>query len=359
MKFESILYSLLPLFFAGLSFLFAFTLIKFLKEKLAVLHLKCGKKLPGKFQSKLYLLGGAILCFSTLLTILILYFIGFIDIAKFVPFMVTVLSFLILGLTDDIYDLPPLFKLIVQVLIAVVYIYISGIGINNFYNFLGINELGTDLSFVITAFLIVLFVNMINMIDGIDGLCSSLCLLASLFFAYYAFLTNSDVIFFTNLILASSLIAFIYFNIFSPFTIYMGDNGAYILGFYMIVHCLWFINDNAIVNTPNFSPVLLLSLFSYPFLDLTRVVFIRLKLGLNPMKGDQNHLHHKLVGVGLSHGLSSLYIILVTFIIVVLNSQITQYDVNFQVFITLITGLFLFHLPLLFKKSNAKIKIFN
>ena len=115
---------------------------------------------------------------------------------------------------------------------------------------------------------------MINIIDGINGLSSSLCVLAALFFSYHAFLVGNDMVVFLNIVVMGSLIAFIYFNVFSDFTIYMGDHGAYILGFYLVIHCFWLLGDAETLMLRQFSPMMVFALFSYPFIYLLDYVFL-------------------------------------------------------------------------------------
>ena len=344
----------LPLFFSGISFLLTFGFINFLRDRNILLTLKYGKGGGSKLHSKIYLLGGTIVFMTTSITMIMLYLIGVISVLDFVPFLLAIAGFMLLGLVDDIYKLTHLTKSVVQIIIVSLYLLITNIDIPELYVFTGLDILYGGFSYFLTGFFILLFINMINIIDGINGLSSGLSVLAALFFSYHAFLVGNEMVVFVNIIVAGSLLAFIYFNVFTDFTIHMGDNGAYILGFYLVIHSFWLIGDPETLILKQCSPMMVFALFSYPFIDSVRVIFIRVYKGLNPTKGDKRHLHHSFLTQGFSHGQSSLYIVFSTLLIILFAMQLTHMELIYQVLYIVGLSLILFHFPLVFKGIKFK-----
>ena len=354
MEFNFFVYAALPLFFSGISFLLTFGLISYLRDRKITLTLKYGKGGGSKLQSKIYLFGVIIVFMTTSITIVMLYLVGVVNILNFIPFLSAIVGFMILGLVDDLYKLTHLTKSVLQIIIVSLYLFITHIEITELYVFSGLEILNGGLSYILTGFLILLYINMINIIDGINGLSSSLCVLAALFFSYHAFLVGNEMVVFLNIVVVGSLIAFIYFNVFSDFTIYMGDHGAYILGFYLVIHCFWLLGDPETLMLRQFSPIMVFALFSYPFIDLVRVIIIRVYNGLNPVKGDKRHLHYAFLTQGFSHGQCTFYIVFSTLLIILITRQLIHLELIYQVVSLLGLSLILFHMPLVFKGVKFK-----
>ena len=179
--------------------------------------------------------------------------------------------------------------------------------------------------------------NMLNLIDGIDGLASGLSMIAFTFFAYVTYNTGS----YFNLLLCvsciGSLLPFMYFNLFSDKKIFLGDNGSLILGFTLGFLTLELLSlDNSIsvfgVNTP----LMLMSLFSFPLVDTLRVFTIRILRNRSPFSPDKNHVHHHLLRLGLSHRHATLIILVYTVLITLLSFFLLEVNINIA-FVVLFT----------------------
>jgi len=66
-------------------------------------------------------------------------------------------------------------------------------------------------------------------------------------------------------------------------------------------------NNQTLKNTP----VLVLSILSFPYIDTLRVMFIRKKNKQKLFEPDKNHIHHKLINAGKSHISSTIIILMV------------------------------------------------
>ena len=220
-------------------------------------------------------------------------------------FLVCGLTLLFLaGIKDDLVGLRYRSKFVIQI-IAATMIPLSGLWINNLYGILGIHELTPWLGIPLTILLVVFICNAINLIDGIDGLasglsCVSLVILGSLYI-------HNKLWMYAMLAFASFgvLIPFFYYNVFGKVErckkIFMGDTGSltlgYILSFLIIRYSVYApdiiaYSDGAIVAA--FSTLII------PMLDVIRVMFIRWRNHKGLFIADKNHIHHKLLNMGLT-----------------------------------------------------------
>ena len=187
-------------------------------------------------------------------------------------------TLIVLGVKDDVSGVKPVTKLVFQLCIAVFVINNLQINIENMQGLLGIFELSKVSSIILSVFVYAIFMNMLNLIDGIDGLASGLSLIAFLFFSYIFYSTESSFNLLICLSCVGSILPFMYFNMFSDKKIFLGDNGSLTLGF-----MLGFISLE-LLSTENYgvssllglnTPLVLMSLFSFPLVDTLRVFTIR------------------------------------------------------------------------------------
>lgn len=203
----------------------------------------------------------------------------------------------ITGILDDIYDLPAIVKLCLQI-IAAICVVAFGVQIEIFTNFFGNNgyiNLGI-LGIPATIFWIVGITNTVNLIDGLDGLAAGTAVIASLTLAYIALVNNRIETAVLLVILSGSSLGFLPYN-FNPAKVFMGDSGALFLGYFLsVVSILGAVKGAAAIAY--FLPVLALGL---PIFD-TSYAILRRFLNKKPiMEADKEHLHHKLLDVGLDH----------------------------------------------------------
>ena len=78
-----------------------------------------------------------------------------------------------MGITDDLNDLSPKYKFIVEIALASL-IALSGMRINTFGGLFGLNELPITAQYSFTILAIVGIINAFNFIDGIDGLAAGM-----------------------------------------------------------------------------------------------------------------------------------------------------------------------------------------
>ena len=249
------------------------------------------------------------------LSILISFFVWFFVIKKFFNFeylssvdinsykIILTGSFLffLVGINDDIYKSPPLFRLFVQFLIAFV-VSFAGINFPDFHFYLPyfgeINILLPPfLSSIFSGIWIVSITNSINWLDGIDGLAAGFCFILSA--GFLALMFNSGnllgVLFFATL--AGSILGFLIRN-FRPAYYIMGDCGSNLLGFSLSTSTLFFLDKTNNQQVPIY---FLLLIFSLPICDMCFVIFGRILQNKSIFEADRSHIHHRLIDLNLKY----------------------------------------------------------
>ena len=143
----------------------------------------------------------------------------------------------------------------------------------------------TFFSLIFTAFAVGGVANSINIIDGFNGYASLTCAIAFSGFAMIAFQVGDENLAIVSLILAASVFGFFWVN--WPFgKIFLGDGGAYFLGFALGWIAVLLVERNQSVST--FSTLLIC------ILPVTEVIFTivrRLIRGESPSNPDRLHFH--------------------------------------------------------------------
>ena len=143
--------------------------------------------------------------------------------------------------------------------------------------------------------------------DGLDGLAAGVCIIAGVVFLISGLQTNDPVTIILTLALIGSLLGFLKFNS-HPATIFMGDTGSLFLGFIIAILGIRAF-DTAEHTVRLIIPMIALAI---PIGDTSVAFFRRLNQGKHPFKPDKDHLHHRLIYLGLSHR-QAVYIILYLF----------------------------------------------
>jgi len=200
-----------------------------------------------------------------------------------------------LGFIDDFYPLGAKVKLIVQIIIAVA-AHQCGLSIDQ----VGIpfTELSLEFkgfSIVPTVVWFISIMNLINLIDGLDGLAGGIGLMLLLLLTYLAYESNIIISLILALGMTGAIIGFLFHN-FPPAKVYMGDSGAYMIGF--VIAALSLINsEKGTILAALIAPVLALAL---PIADVAFAIIRRGLKGLPLFRPDNGHIHHRLIQSGLS-----------------------------------------------------------
>jgi UDP-GlcNAc:undecaprenyl-phosphate GlcNAc-1-phosphate transferase len=211
----------------------------------------------------------------------------------------------LLGVCDDIFNLPARVKLAGQILAALLVV-AFGVRVefltNPFHNMIVLGHLAIP----VTIFWIVGVTNALNLIDGLDGLAAGTVVISALTLAASAWLEGHVFIVFWTLLLASCVLGFLPHN-FHPARIFMGDNGSMFLGFNLAVLSILGLGKG-VTAISLFIPVLIVGT---PLLDTVLAVARRLVNHRPLFQADKQHLHHCLLGMGLSQRQTVLVLYLV------------------------------------------------
>ena len=200
----------------------------------------------------------------------------------------------ILGILDDIFRLPALIKLVVQLCVAGIAVSF-GILIEHITLFGAHIEFGY-FSIPITILWIVGLSNAINLIDGLDGLSCGVSAITSISIFIVMLITGDYTAALITAILTGSCLGFLPYNK-NPAKIFMGDTGALFLGYTLSI-----ISVQGLFKLHTMLSFLVpLSIFALPIIDTLVAIIRRVLHGQSPFHPDRGHFHHKLVDMGFTH----------------------------------------------------------
>jgi len=148
----------------------------------------------------------------------------------------------------------------------------------------------------ITYLWLIGLMNAVNLLDGLDGLAGGVCAIAALVILSNAWLTGNGALFIITLAFLAGILGFLKFNVY-PASIFMGDTGSLFLGFVLaVLSVIGFQNEQGQTRL-----LVAMVVLAIPIGDTSVAFFRRLNKGKHPFKPDKDHLHHRLIYLGLSH----------------------------------------------------------
>jgi len=271
---------------------------------------------------------------------------------------VTIMFFL--GVKDDLIGISPRKKFIGQAIAAALVILVTDVRINNLDGLFGIWELPLIISILISLLVFVFIINAFNLIDGIDGLAGTIGILASTVFGFFFMFQGNLLLMLVSFILVGALLAFLRFNFSEENKLFMGDSGSLFIGFLLTYQSISFLGMNSVESLwftiPN-KPVLILAILSFPILDTLRVFIIRIRQKRNPFSADRNHIHHRLMGLGISHKQGTLILGLANVLVITVAFLIKDFNINIQFLIIAIVISTLGLVPCLLEREQGRIKL--
>lgn len=207
--------------------------------------------------------------------------------------LATILIFVV-GVLDDFVELRSTYKLAGQIAAAILVCF-GGALINTVtIPFIGIDIQFSWAAWPITIFWIIGITNAINLIDGIDGLSATISLIAFIIYSIVLIFSGHAVLSLLSLVIAGSLVGYLFFN-FPPAKLFMGDSGSLLLGFILAILPL-------IADPESGSSLLMpITMLSIPILDVFFSIARRRRKGIPFSHPDMEHLHHKLLALGLEN----------------------------------------------------------
>lgn len=209
----------------------------------------------------------------------------------------------VVGVMDDIRNMSPVSKLVVQIFAAILMTSWGGVYLSSLGDLFGRREIElANWGIPLTLFAVVSVVNAMNMSDGLDGLCGGLAFVIFAWFAYVAGAVGNNAAQRICVVFCGALLGFLIFNMRNPLRgkmrIFLGDAGSLMLGFGIV----WFAVE---LSQPHYNsglrvpPVVMLWILGFVLIDLLAVVMRRAMKGRNPLSADRTHLHHILLRLKL------------------------------------------------------------
>ena len=193
----------------------------------------------------------------------------------------------LIGYLDDRRHLSPRIRLLVMTLAALIAT-LAGVQIR-----LTSSDV---IDIALTLFWIVALINAVNWIDNMDGLAAGTAAIAAGFFLLLALTQGQILVSMLAAAIFGSAVGFLIYN-FNPSSTFMGDMGAYTLGFVLAVLAIKLKFAAQPLNVTWMVPVFVLAL---PILDMNLAIFTRLLERRPLMLAAKDHISHRLLDLGLS-----------------------------------------------------------
>ncbi|MDY0320105.1 MAG: glycosyltransferase family 4 protein [Arcobacteraceae bacterium] len=228
--------------------------------------------------------GGIAIALTWFVGLVYLYMTDSIDTMLFYAFsagvFISIVSFF-----DDLYELSPKLRLIVQSAVAVIGLVAIG-GLNNID--VGLFTIENQVITNLFAFLLIVwYINLTNFIDGINGYVGSM----------FVFIGIAGLIFVGDAyfgVLAASVLGFLYWN-WNKAKIFMGDVGSTLLGYNIAIITLYYANEQ---SSNLWVWIILFGLFWF---DAT-LTLVRRKLNKEKLsQAHKKHAYQRLTQAGWSH----------------------------------------------------------
>ena len=202
----------------------------------------------------------------------------------------------VFGLLDDKFEFRPGLQFVAQFIASLIAI-ASLIIIERFNNPITNEQIIIDSAALIVGlslFWLMGMMNTVNWLDGLDGLAAGIAAIFSFFLFLATIQTTTShepqlSLAPLPLALLGATLGFLPYN-FQPARVFMGSSGAMVLGFAL--------GSLSIIGGAKVATVLLV--LAVPILDVAWLIVLRIRRGTSPLHGGRDHLHFRLVDLGLS-----------------------------------------------------------
>jgi len=259
-------------------------------------------------------------------------------------YVCSIIFFFLLGLYDDFKGLKAFQKLGIELIIATILFYI-GFKIELLTLPFMKESINVGIfSYPLTILWIIGITNAINLIDGLDGLAGGVIAIVSITIIIICIL---DRMIFPAIVISALLggvTGFLPYNLF-PSKILMGDSGSLFAGTILATLSLK-IAHKAPLGIALMIPIIFLAI---PVMDTVLSFSRRLFKGKNPFRGDDDHIHHRLMKKGFSEKKSVYILLVLTAIFSVLSVLVSNFRGTPR-FVALVASLLLGVLLMLYLK---------
>ena len=260
--------------------------------------------------------------------------------------VVAMMIMLYTGTMDDILDLSPALRFLIEIGTVLLLIFVGGYTLNDFHGLWGLNQIPQGVAIPLTVFAAVGIINAINLIDGVDGLSSGYCILTSLLFGVMFWYVGDRTMGMLAVVAAGSLIPFFFHNVFGKSSkMFIGDGGTLVMGIVMSVFVIRILRHGSMSEVYDAANIGLipftLAVLSVPVFDTLRVMTTRILKRKSPFHPDKTHLHHMFIRLGCSHVTTTLAILILNFFVVLCwwISYMVGCSIDVQLYIVLVLSI--------------------
>jgi UDP-N-acetylmuramyl pentapeptide phosphotransferase/UDP-N-acetylglucosamine-1-phosphate transferase len=215
-----------------------------------------------------------------------------------------ILVLFFVGVKDDIIGTSAAKKLLAHVIVASIMVMMANIRLTSLHGLFGVREIPEWAGVFLSVFTIIVIVNAYNLIDGVDGLAGGVGFVTAISFGIWFYMVGNIVYGVLAFSLAGALLAFLRYN-FAPAKIFMGDSGSLTIGFIIAILAIELVEYHKQVVPDRLDeisrPILAMGILVIPLLDTLRIFIYRAAKGQSPFRADSNHIHHRLLALGLNH----------------------------------------------------------
>jgi len=198
-----------------------------------------------------------------------------------------------IGVVDDFHRLSSKIKFLFQIIAAGIAFW-GGVRIEHF-SVLGVSIDFGPFAMIFTIFWFVLFINAVNLIDGLDGLAGGIVFFAAAVMVFLTVIGKNYLVAMLFAAVGGAVLGFLRYN-FSPASVFLGDGGSYLLGFF--VAGLSIIGSfKSQITAIMLIPILALGV---PLYDTILSPIRRFLSGHKMFSPDAEHVHHRLLKLGFS-----------------------------------------------------------
>jgi UDP-GlcNAc:undecaprenyl-phosphate GlcNAc-1-phosphate transferase len=254
------------------------------------------------------------------------------------------------GAVDDFRRVPPSIKFFFQIIAGLI-VALACVKIQVITLPFGKINLGIW-SIPVTIVWVVAITNAVNLLDGLDGLAAGTSFIICLAMFGISLLNQNIGIALCSAILAGSILGFLKYN-FYPASIFLGDSGAYFLGFILSVLPLL----GGLKGTATFAILVPILALGLPIMDTALSMVRRLLRSLHIMeideeknqikfffvdgfsmfRADRNHIHHRLLQMGLTQRKAVILLYAISLVLGALAfSSVYFKNINYALFLTTI-----------------------
>ena len=264
-------------------------------------------------------MGGVAVVFGILVALSVCHI--YVDCGNLFTIILAMLIMLYVGTIDDIMELSPGIRFLIEIAVTIMLMYSCGYSIDHFHGLWGLEAVSPFVSVPLTIVTVVGLINAINLIDGVDGYSSGYCIMTCAIFWLFFYVSGDVPMVLLACVCAASLIPFFFHNVFGKTSkMFIGDGGTLVMGIVMSVFVLNTLKSDtccALYDSWGMGLVpFTLAVLAIPVFDTVRVMSTRILRGSSPFYPDKTHLHHLFISMGYSHIGTTLSILTLNLLII-------------------------------------------